>query len=88
MTRAAGIFLFHPTISNYPKARFPGVVIFSEIYQGLLLSSYIEEIADGNLAFLALRLQTMPGSCPSPSYRLEIHFSKTIFIGRFHQSNS
>ncbi|TKA65884.1 hypothetical protein B0A49_10215 [Cryomyces minteri] len=29
----AGIFLYHPTIPNYPKAKFPGVVIFSEIYQ-------------------------------------------------------
>ncbi|KAI0602287.1 dienelactone hydrolase [Biscogniauxia sp. FL1348] len=27
------IFLFHPTIPQYPKARFPGVVLFSEIYQ-------------------------------------------------------
>jgi len=27
------IFLFHPTIPGYPKARFPGVVLFSEIYQ-------------------------------------------------------
>ncbi|KAI0914535.1 dienelactone hydrolase [Ustulina deusta] len=27
------IFVFHPTISQYPKARFPGVVLFSEIYQ-------------------------------------------------------
>jgi len=27
------IFLFHPTIPNYPQARFPGVVVFSEIYQ-------------------------------------------------------
>ncbi|KAF2010711.1 alpha/beta-hydrolase [Aaosphaeria arxii CBS 175.79] len=27
------IFLFHPTIANYPKAKFPGVVVFSEIYQ-------------------------------------------------------
>ncbi|KAL2133452.1 hypothetical protein VTI74DRAFT_2338 [Chaetomium olivicolor] len=27
------IFLFHPTIPGYPNARFPGVVIFSEIYQ-------------------------------------------------------
>jgi hypothetical protein len=34
-----GIFLFHPTIPNYPKAKFPGVVVFSEIYQGRLLSS-------------------------------------------------
>jgi carboxymethylenebutenolidase len=32
-----GIFLFHPTIPNYPKAKFPGVVVFSEIYQGELL---------------------------------------------------
>ncbi|KAG9238835.1 dienelactone hydrolase family protein [Amylocarpus encephaloides] len=27
------IFLFHPQIPNYPNARFPGVVLFSEIYQ-------------------------------------------------------
>ncbi|KAI2473442.1 dienelactone hydrolase [Annulohypoxylon bovei var. microspora] len=27
------IFVFHPTISQYPNARFPGVVLFSEIYQ-------------------------------------------------------
>src|ERR1700753_1836220 len=31
--RDVGIFLFHPTIPNYPKAKFPGVVVFSEIYQ-------------------------------------------------------
>lgn len=30
-----GVFIFHPTIANYPKAKFPGVVVFSEIYQGL-----------------------------------------------------
>jgi len=29
-----GIFLFTPSIPNYPKAKFPGVVVFSEIYQG------------------------------------------------------
>ncbi|KAF7531185.1 hypothetical protein G7054_g9102 [Neopestalotiopsis clavispora] len=28
------IFLFHPTIPQYPNARFPGVAVFSEIYQG------------------------------------------------------
>ncbi|KAL7911816.1 dienelactone hydrolase [Trichoderma velutinum] len=27
------IFLFHPTIPQYPDAKFPGVAIFSEIYQ-------------------------------------------------------
>ncbi|KAL1864385.1 hypothetical protein VTK73DRAFT_5928 [Phialemonium thermophilum] len=27
------VFLFHPTIPGYPNARFPGVVLFSEIYQ-------------------------------------------------------
>ncbi|KAF1952711.1 alpha/beta-hydrolase [Byssothecium circinans] len=35
-TQAGGdmrIFVFHPTIPNYPKAKFPGVVVFSEIYQ-------------------------------------------------------
>lgn len=32
-----GVFLFHPKISNYPHARFPGVVLFSEIYQGIYI---------------------------------------------------
>lgn len=35
-TEAGGdmrIFIFHPTIPNYSKAKFPGVVVFSEIYQ-------------------------------------------------------
>ncbi|PVI00670.1 alpha/beta-hydrolase [Periconia macrospinosa] len=35
-TKAGGdmrIFTFHPTIPNYKKAKFPGVVLFSEIYQ-------------------------------------------------------
>ncbi|CAD1810161.1 Dienelactone hydrolase family protein [Candida parapsilosis] len=27
------IFLFHPKIPNYPKVKFPGVVVYSEIYQ-------------------------------------------------------
>ncbi|KAI3327576.1 dienelactone hydrolase [Xylariaceae sp. AK1471] len=27
------IFVFHPTIPQYPNARFPGIVLFSEIYQ-------------------------------------------------------
>ncbi|KAK3186080.1 hypothetical protein K4F52_005070 [Lecanicillium sp. MT-2017a] len=27
------VFLFHPTIPGYPNARFPGVCLFSEIYQ-------------------------------------------------------
>ncbi|KAG5663824.1 hypothetical protein KAF25_006409 [Fusarium avenaceum] len=27
------IFVFHPTIPGYPNARFPGVSLFSEIYQ-------------------------------------------------------
>ncbi|RMZ90118.1 hypothetical protein DV736_g2633, partial [Chaetothyriales sp. CBS 134916] len=37
-TKAGGagtmrIFIFHPTIAGYPHAKFPGVVVFSEIYQ-------------------------------------------------------
>lgn len=39
-TQAGGnmrIFLFKPTIPGYPKAKFPGVVVFSEIYQGMSL---------------------------------------------------
>lgn len=31
-----GIFFFHPKIDGYPKAKFPGVVVFSEIYQGMI----------------------------------------------------
>jgi carboxymethylenebutenolidase len=27
------VFFFHPSIPNHPHARFPGVVVFSEIYQ-------------------------------------------------------
>ncbi|DAA79437.1 carboxymethylenebutenolidase [Trichophyton mentagrophytes] len=27
------IYVFHPTIPGYPSAKFPGVVVFSEIYQ-------------------------------------------------------
>jgi hypothetical protein len=29
-----GIYIFHPIIAGYPHAKFPGVVVFSEIYQG------------------------------------------------------
>jgi hypothetical protein len=43
-----GIFLFHPTIPNYPKAKFPGVVVFSEIYQGqnipLHIAMYLQQL--------------------------------------------
>ncbi|KAK8438258.1 hypothetical protein ACI3LY_005072 [Candidozyma auris] len=27
------IFVFHPVIPNYPRAKFPGVIVYSEIYQ-------------------------------------------------------
>ncbi|KAI5303423.1 asparagine-linked glycosylation protein [Ascosphaera pollenicola] len=27
------LYIFHPTIPGYPNARFPGVAVFSEIYQ-------------------------------------------------------
>ncbi|KAF2839044.1 alpha/beta-hydrolase [Patellaria atrata CBS 101060] len=35
-TQAGGdmrIFIFHPTLAEYPQAKWPGVVVFSEIYQ-------------------------------------------------------
>jgi carboxymethylenebutenolidase len=35
-TYSIGIFVFHPVLPGNPKARFPGVVVFSEIYQGEL----------------------------------------------------
>lgn len=28
------VFIFHPVISGYPNAKFPGVIVWSEIYQG------------------------------------------------------
>lgn len=31
-----GIYTYHPVIPGYSQAKFPGVVIFSEIYQGPL----------------------------------------------------
>lgn len=31
---AMRIYFFHPNIPNHPYAKFPGVVVFSEIYQG------------------------------------------------------
>ena len=37
LTLETGIFIFHPKIDGYPKAKFPGVVVFSEIYQGGLI---------------------------------------------------
>lgn len=27
------MYVFHPVIPNYPKAKFPGVIVYSEIYQ-------------------------------------------------------
>lgn len=33
--KTVGIFIFSPTIPAYPQAKFPGVVVFSEIYQGV-----------------------------------------------------
>lgn len=27
------LFIFHPVIPGYPKAKFPGVIVYSEIYQ-------------------------------------------------------
>ena len=41
LTSMVGIFIFHPTIPNYPKAKFPGVVVFSEIYQGRSCLPYL-----------------------------------------------
>jgi hypothetical protein len=41
-----GIFIFHPTVPGYPKAKFPGVVLFSEIYQGTAFSSSAAGIRD------------------------------------------
>lgn len=37
----SGIYVYHPTIPGYPNARFPGVVVFSEIYQGGMSSSSV-----------------------------------------------
>jgi carboxymethylenebutenolidase len=42
-TQAGGdmrIFIFAPVIDGYPQAKFPGVVVFSEIYQGRSIYSF------------------------------------------------
>ena len=50
-----GIYVFHPTIPGYPKARFPGVVVFSEIYQGMLCRCYQHSSRAGSNASLQSR---------------------------------
>lgn len=55
VTALSGIFLFVPSIPNYPKAKFPGVVVFSEIYQGRWTvdrSSAVFAFATSNFATL------------------------------------
>ncbi|KAF8468317.1 Alpha/Beta hydrolase protein [Kalaharituber pfeilii] len=50
------IFLFHPTVPHYPHARFPGVVVFSEIYQ-----------VTGPVARLCRQIAGMGYICAAPS---------------------
>ena len=40
--------MFHPSIPNYPKAQFPGVVVFSEIYQGENLHLFLPMISSSS----------------------------------------
>lgn len=58
LTATVGIFIFHPSVPNYPKAKFPGVVVFSEIYQGetfkfLLQISHTHLLSPGISYFIA-----------------------------------
>ncbi len=46
-----GILLFHPSIPAYPKAKFPGVVVFSEIYQGIFFLFSVNLLSCPSIAF-------------------------------------
>jgi carboxymethylenebutenolidase len=59
--KTAGVYIFHPTIPGYPKAKFPGVVVFSEIYQGkddCLRNEQGEDILDKRNIFLWHNIQS------------------------------
>lgn len=73
--RRPGIYVFHPTIPGYPNARFPGVVIFSEIYQGTTplppcpfwTDSYILCTVTGPVARFARQIAGQGYICAAPS---------------------
>ena len=75
-TNKSGIFLFHPTIANYPQAKFPGVVLFSEIYQGLptrscIISKSIPETILHNSSFsLTYKPHAHKSFCSTHSLRI------------------
>eukprot|EP01117_Protostelium_nocturnum_P015233 TRINITY_DN5882_c0_g1_i1.p1 TRINITY_DN5882_c0_g1~~TRINITY_DN5882_c0_g1_i1.p1 ORF type:complete len:281 (+),score=83.86 TRINITY_DN5882_c0_g1_i1:87-845(+) len=50
------IFLFHPLIQGYPNAKFPGVIVFSEIYQ-----------VTGPVARFARQIASQGYICAAPS---------------------
>lgn len=51
------VFVFHPIISGYPNAKFPGVVVFSEIYQGTNCSTAWNMCALGSASRLIFKKQ-------------------------------
>lgn len=75
----AGIYTFHPTIPGYPKARFPGVVVFSEIYQGTPIHLHTRQI-----------LTDMQSNRPRrplrpPNRRTGLHLRSPINLPRIHR---
>lgn len=60
--RSIRIFVIAPTVPNYPQAKFPGVVVFSEIYQ---VTGPVERFA-GQLAS-----QGYVVACPSSFHEFE-----------------
>ncbi|KAL9110930.1 MAG: hypothetical protein Q9227_004545 [Pyrenula ochraceoflavens] len=56
------IFIFHPTLAEYPHAKFPGVVVFSEIYQ-----------VTGPVSRFARQIASQGYICAAPSTYHEFH---------------
>jgi len=61
------IFIFHPSIPGYPNAKFPGVVVFSEIYQ-----------VTGPVARFARQIASNGFICAAPSSFHEFEPSEAI----------
>lgn len=75
----AGIYTFHPMIPGYPKARFPGVVVFSEIYQGTPIRLHTKQILtdiQSNRSRRPLR---------PPNRRTGLHLRRPINLPRIHR---
>lgn len=65
---AMRLFIYHPVVPNYPRAKFPAVVVFSEIYQVTgPVSRFAKDIAgQGFIAVAPLIYHNFEGPEPLP----------------------